>query len=235
MPPRSKNGSTINSQVSLSTREGGGSVAPCFRQRTSQTTSTSAMTTSGGTMRAATAFAQVVIRSPNRERFGVSVSTFALTFRAGRGTAVSDFFTGMVMRSADFCALDRQALQVGDRIFRIEHLAVEERLLATRLGRGNLVGRDGELLGGVAPNVFAIDLRDESFRVGADLELAPADILGEEPEVVARIGIGREFIPVAHHLRVLLDHLAGNAVVELALDAIGDRSEEHTTELQSRL
>ena len=37
MPPRSKNGSTISSQVSLSTLDGGGSVAPALRHSSSQT------------------------------------------------------------------------------------------------------------------------------------------------------------------------------------------------------
>ena len=55
MPPRSKNGSTISSQVSRSTREGGGSVAPGRLHSISQTMSVSAITTSGGTTRAAIA------------------------------------------------------------------------------------------------------------------------------------------------------------------------------------
>src|SRR6185436_5000002 len=57
MPPRSKNGSTISSQVSLSTRDGGGSVAPAFRHSSSQTPRMTASTTTGGTTLLATTFA----------------------------------------------------------------------------------------------------------------------------------------------------------------------------------
>ena len=67
-----------------------------------------------------------------------------------------------------------------------------------------------------------LTLAISALAVEADLELAPADVLGEEPEVVALERVGGEFIPVAHHLRMLLDHLAGDAVVELALDAVRD-------------
>jgi hypothetical protein len=42
-----KNGSTINSHVSLSTRDGGGSVAPAFLQSSSQNNRSSVTTTSG--------------------------------------------------------------------------------------------------------------------------------------------------------------------------------------------
>ena len=51
-----------------------------------------------------------------------------------------------------------EALEVGRRILRIEHLAVEEGLLAAR-GRGRDVGRrHAERLGGLAPDVLAVDL-----------------------------------------------------------------------------
>ena len=78
------------------------------------------------------------------------------------------------------------------------------------------------VLGRLAPQVLAVDLADQRLGVGAGLELAPADVLGEEPEVVALERIGGEVVPVAHDVRRVLDHLAGNAVVELALDAVGD-------------
>ena len=54
MPPRSKNGSTIRSQVSASTREGAGSVDPGLPHNACQTNSKRASTTIGGTTRAAT-------------------------------------------------------------------------------------------------------------------------------------------------------------------------------------
>ena len=58
------------------TREGGGRVAPCLRQRISHTASTSAMTTIGGTTRAATADAWPITRSPSGARFGESFRAF---------------------------------------------------------------------------------------------------------------------------------------------------------------
>src|SRR2546421_436518 len=139
MPPRSKNGSTINSQVSRMTREGGGRVAPCLRQRISHTASTSAMTTTGGMTRAATAALCASRRSARGGRFGApSERIFAFPVArascAGSAIAISNFFSGMVIeRSPDLGALDRLALQIRERIFRIEDLAVEEGFLAARL------------------------------------------------------------------------------------------------------
>src|SRR5206468_5652573 len=66
----------------------------------------------------------------------------------------------------DFGALDAEALEVGRRIFRIEDLAVEEGLLAARLRRRDIGRRDLELLGGLAPKVFA---RSEERRVGKEV------------------------------------------------------------------
>ena len=101
MPPRSKNGSTISSQVSLRTRDGGGSVAPALRHSSSQIASSSAITTIGGTTRAATLDAYPSTRSMIGGRFGVpSVSTFAPMRVEGSGTAVSDFLRGIFIKDA---------------------------------------------------------------------------------------------------------------------------------------
>src|SRR6185295_19722216 len=122
-------------------------------------------------------------------------------------------------RSSDLRALDRKALEVGDRIFRIEDLAVEEGLLAARGGGRNVGGWDVQFLGGLAPDVLAVDLADQRLGVGAGLELAPADILGEEPEVMALERVGGMLPPVLHDMRRVFDDFSGNAVVELSFDA----------------
>src|SRR4051812_30963762 len=84
---------------------------------------------------------------------------------------------------SDINTLDRQGLQIRSRIFRIEHLAVEEGLLAAR-GRSRDLGRgDAERLGRVAPHIFAVDLADQRLAVEARLVFAPADILRHEPEI----------------------------------------------------
>src|SRR5262245_31877347 len=103
--------------------------------------------------------------------------------------------------STDLGALDREALEVGAWIVGIENLAVEEGLLAAR-GRGrNLVGRHTEILCGLAPKVLAVHLLDERLGIEVRFELAPADVFGEEPELVALERVGREVIPVAHDVR----------------------------------
>ena len=93
MPPRSKNGSTISSQVSLSTRDGGGSVAPALRHSSSQTPRMIASTTTGGTTLLATALARASARVANGVFLGAIASTLAGA--AGKLTAVSVLRTGM--------------------------------------------------------------------------------------------------------------------------------------------
>src|SRR5947209_423677 len=93
MPPRSKNGSTISSQVSLSTRDGGGSVAPAFRHSSSQTPRMTASTTIGGTTVLATVLAWTTARAANGVFFGAIASTLAGA--VGKLTAVSLLRTGM--------------------------------------------------------------------------------------------------------------------------------------------
>src|SRR6478672_3356203 len=84
--------------------------------------------------------------------------------------------------------LDRQGLQIGRGIFGIEHLAVEEGLLAAR-GRGRDVG-DAKLLRRVFPEILAVDLSDQRLGVEVRFVLAPADVLGQEPEIVAPERLG---------------------------------------------
>ena len=78
---------------------------------------------------------------------------------------------------SDLNTLDGQGLQIRRRIFRIEYLAVEEGLLAARLGCRNIGGGDAEILCGVLPEVLAVDLGDQRLGVVARFVFAPADIL----------------------------------------------------------
>src|ERR1700716_2207760 len=165
MPPRSKNGSKISSLVSLKTFDGGGRVEPVRRQTSSQNSIKSAITINGGTTRTAVSFAILTYLSARGARLGVIVTTGAA--EAGSTAAVvSDFIAGIDIESASPCSkesrtqvhaaslgsdvntLDGQGLQVRRRIFGIEHLAVEEGLLAAR-GRGRDIGSgNAEFLGG---------------------------------------------------------------------------------------
>src|ERR1700712_3230373 len=110
---------------------------------------------------------------------------------------------------SDLDALDGEALEIGRRIFRIENLAVEEGLFAARRGRWNVRRGDVELLGGLFPKVLAVDLGDQRLGVEGRVILAPADILGDEPEVVALVRIARVVRPIPHDVRAVLDDLAG--------------------------
>src|SRR5262245_22147718 len=219
-PPRSKNGSTISSQVSLSTRDGGGRVEPALRQSSSQTARVSAITTSGGSTRTRSSPSRSEIRLASGGRFGASGRTFASV--AGNGGAGCAFTSGMFIAwilpaadSSDFSALDGEALEVGARVVGIEHLAVEEGLLAARGRFRDLVGRHAEVLGGRPPDVLAVDLLDQRIGIDVGLELAPADILGDEPGVVALERVGRVVLPEFHELfGALLD--APVAVVDVA-------------------
>src|SRR5262245_2963650 len=94
MPPRSKNGSTMSSQVSLRTLDGGGSVAPALRHSSSQINRTSAMTTTGGTTRTEIAWARAASRVESGERRGGSATIVAAVV-VGSADTVSDLRTGM--------------------------------------------------------------------------------------------------------------------------------------------
>src|SRR5258708_12734772 len=77
MPPGSKNGSRINSLVSLKTFDGGGSVEPARRHTSSQNSIRSAITINGGTTRTAASFAILLYLSARGARLGVIVTTGA--------------------------------------------------------------------------------------------------------------------------------------------------------------
>src|SRR6266705_3597481 len=91
---------------------------------------------------------------------------------------------------SDFSALDREALEIGRWVFGIEDFAVEEGLLAARCRGRNVGSLDRERLCGFAPDVFAVDLVNQRLHVGLRFELAPADILGDEPKIMALEWIG---------------------------------------------
>src|SRR5262249_13866295 len=115
--------------------------------------------------------------------------------KAGRGRP-----SGGPLRRSHLDALDGEALEISRRILRIEHFAVEEGLLAAR-GRGrDIGGRHRERLCGLAPEILAIDLAHERLGVGRRLELAPTNVLGEEPEVVTLEWIGGVLAPELHVL-----------------------------------
>jgi hypothetical protein len=103
MPPRSKNGSTISSQLSRTTTEGGGRVAPDLRHSISQITSPTARTTAGGMMRAA-------MLLPIAERRLVSGGRLRLPIGSTRAVAIdatpmfSDLTSGIFM-----CVTPRRA------------------------------------------------------------------------------------------------------------------------------
>src|SRR5690606_30928066 len=102
--------------------------------------------------------------------------------------------------------LDREAVEVGHRVLGVEHLAVEEGLQPAR-GRGRDVARrHTQFLRGLAPQVLAVHLAHPGLHVEVLGQIAPADVLGEEPQVVALEGVRGLVLPVAHLLRAVLDH-----------------------------
>src|SRR5215211_2946888 len=204
----------ISSQVSRTTAEGGGNVAPDFRHRSSHTRRAAARTTNGGTTRDAMLPITVPRRSASG-RFGVLSGSTRAVATGDAVRALSNFVISMAMSTAllfrranalrghslsasDLDALDREALQVSGRVVRIEHLAVEERLPAARRRGRDLIGRDAEILCRLAPEILAVHLADERLGVQRRLELAPPRVFGEEPEIMALERIGGVIAPVLH-------------------------------------
>src|SRR5205809_704358 len=126
-----------------------------------------------------------------------------------------------VMRSLMSHPLDRQTGEIGGRILGIEDLPIEEGLYAARRSSGDLIGRDADRRRRPAPEVLAVDLRDQRFGVEVGWQVAPALILGQEPEIVASERIRGVIAPELHHERAVLHDLA-RAVVDPALGATGD-------------
>ena len=79
--------------------------------------------------------------------------------------------------------LDREAGQIGHRILRIENLAIEEGFKPPGIGSGNFGDTHG--LRRHAPQISAIHGADQCLDVGVGRQFAPADILRQEPAVVA--------------------------------------------------
>src|SRR5882757_6562290 len=102
---------------------------------------------------------------------------------------------GAARAHSHFEALDGEALEIGTGIGGVEDLAVEEGLLAARRRRRNIGPRHRQLLRGRAPEVLAVDLVDQRLGVSARLELAPANVFGDEPLVVALERIGGVLAP----------------------------------------
>src|ERR1700687_3280706 len=96
----------------------------------------------------------------------LSANRYPSRIKSGTG-----FRRNMRLRS-HLDALDRQALVVGGGLVGIEHLAVEERLLAARGRRRNVRGGDAESLGGLAPQILAVHFPDERLAVETGLVLA---------------------------------------------------------------
>src|SRR6185503_15287806 len=217
----------MRSQVSLTTRDGGGRLASGAAQSSSQSPTIAPTATSGGSTASTYRFAAMRSREgpaagrgtgarasvePGAIACGVRATTFAGSAR-GKDLAVE------LIASAR--ALDREASQVRLRIRRVEYLTVEERLDAARRRLWDLRGGHAQLVRSLSPQVLAIDLGDEAGQVLVALELAPAHAFDEEPELVTAVGIGRVVPPELHDVRALLDDLA-RAIVEPALKARQD-------------
>ena len=92
---------------------------------------------------------------------------------------------------SDFDALDRQALEVGASDSSGSNTLPSKKVsLPREVDAGMSAAGDRQRLGGLAPQVLAVDLVDQRLDVGGRLELAPADVLGDEPGVVALERIG---------------------------------------------
>ncbi len=180
MPPRSKNGSKISSLVSAEDprrrrqRRAGPATDQLPEQHQQRENDQRRHDTHRGLL------AILMYFSARGACFGVIVTTGAAVVGEVTGIAVavasvfiacidieivSPRFDGAgrcMLRAArfgsDLNTLDRQRLQIRSRIPGIEHLAVEEGLLAAR-GRGRNIGSgNAQLLGGVLPEIFAVHL-----------------------------------------------------------------------------
>src|SRR5262249_34392857 len=126
-----------------------------------------------------------------------------------------------VARHSDFRALDRQRFQICDRIIRIEDLAVEEGLLAAAVTLGSVT--ETESLCGLEPEIAAVRFGHQGLGIDGRFELAPADVLGDEPGVEALPGVGDVAViaPEFHQqIGALLDATA--PIIDVAFDAADD-------------
>src|SRR5260370_36968103 len=107
----------ISSQVLDTTLDGGGSVAPALRQMISHTSKASAMTTRGGTTRAAMPLAAAMIRVRSAPRLAIA-SGKIVAIRGEGGAAVSVLNIGMfILGSLRWVLAGRPATwQAGTRL-----------------------------------------------------------------------------------------------------------------------
>ena len=221
----------MKSQASDTTLVGGGRRAPGSEQRSCQTNSVTAMHDQRRQQRRRTSCRAA---SPHRARAtgrtGGRKATISAVApgtghggRDGRGVGLA-----CSRHHATFLICRRGEIGLGIR--GIEHLAVEEGLLAARRGLGNVGVGGADVLGGLAPQVLAIDLADDRLGVEVSRQLAPALVLGEEPQLVALVGIRDAALPELHQLVGALD-LAAVAVVDVALDAVDDVGRRHVEPL----
>src|SRR3712207_3472140 len=125
--------------------------------------------------------------------------------RPGRPRRVGTWVSRCSWSSGRRRLLDGQGSEVGGRVLRVEDLAVEEGLAAAAgPARQFGVGHAGPG-GGGAPDALAVDLADELRRVRRFRQHAPADVLREEPEVVAAEGVGGVVAPKLHQEGRALD------------------------------
>src|SRR6516165_27942 len=94
--------------------------------------------------------------------------------------------------------LDREARQIGGGIGGIEDLAVEEGFRTARCRSRDVRFDDTQRLRSLAPEILAVHLIDQGLDIGRGLKLAPADVLGDEPGIMALEGIGNAARPELH-------------------------------------
>src|SRR6185295_1958445 len=151
-----------------------------------------------------------------------TTATTGLTIRSSTPAAGSRRRHGLRGRAAHAAGaapasdpLDREALQVLLGLRGIERFGIEEFFDATRRRPGDLRRRHLQLLRRRPPQVLPVDLRDQRLEVFRARELAPSDILREEPQLVALVWIRCVVAPELHQVRTVVDDPAG-AVIELA-------------------
>jgi hypothetical protein len=91
----------------------------------------------------------------------------------------------------------------------------------------NVACGDTERLRRLTPEIGAVDLIDEGLGIGVRVELAPAHVLGNEPQVVRLEGEGGVIAPELHDSGRVLHDLALDAVIVLAPLARQDVSDRN--------
>src|SRR6187549_1709838 len=139
LPPRSYQGCAIRSQVSCTTLEGAGRLAPGREPSTCQIRTRKPMTSSGGS---------TWVRKPRAACFASSCNRCGTAAGASPiGSTMSVVLMG-VLSSGGLDVLDVQAVEVLLRVGRVEDLAVEELFDPARGGGGDVRGGHAQFLGG---------------------------------------------------------------------------------------